>query len=113
MAGADRGSFVYSGGIVHRLQDLAALLALRQVNMTGVIVGKALYERRFALARGAGGARRRPTAVMHYKRVIPCLDVDRGRVVKGVAFVDLRDAGDPVELAASLRRRRRRRTRAA
>jgi imidazole glycerol-phosphate synthase subunit HisF len=33
-------------------------------------------------------------------RVIPCLDVDRGRVVKGVNFVDLRDAGDPVELAA-------------
>jgi cyclase len=37
---------------------------------------------------------------MHYKRVIPCLDVDGGRVVKGVGFVDLRDAGDPVELAA-------------
>jgi cyclase len=37
---------------------------------------------------------------MHYKRVIPCLDVDAGRVVKGVGFVDLRDAGDPVELAA-------------
>ena len=36
---------------------------------------------------------------MHYKRVIPCLDVDRGRVVKGTEFVDLRDAGDPVELA--------------
>jgi cyclase len=34
------------------------------------------------------------------KRVIPCLDVDRGRVVKGVSFVQLRDAGDPVELAA-------------
>jgi cyclase len=32
-------------------------------------------------------------------RVIPCLDVDKGRVVKGVNFVDLRDAGDPVELA--------------
>ena len=32
-------------------------------------------------------------------RVIPCLDVDGGRVVKGVNFVDLRDAGDPVELA--------------
>ena len=32
-------------------------------------------------------------------RVIPCLDVDQGRVVKGVNFVDLRDAGDPVELA--------------
>lgn len=35
---------------------------------------------------------------MHYKRVIPCLDVDNGRVVKGTGFVDLRDAGDPVEL---------------
>ncbi|MFP5298187.1 MAG: imidazole glycerol phosphate synthase subunit HisF [Actinomycetota bacterium] len=34
------------------------------------------------------------------KRVIPCLDVDKGRVVKGVRFVDIRDAGDPVELAA-------------
>ncbi len=34
------------------------------------------------------------------KRVIPCLDVTNGRVVKGVSFVDLRDAGDPVELAA-------------
>jgi cyclase len=37
---------------------------------------------------------------VHYKRVIPCLDVDRGRVVKGVGFLDLRDAGDPVELAS-------------
>lgn len=34
------------------------------------------------------------------KRIIPCLDVDAGRVVKGVRFVDLRDAGDPAELAA-------------
>ena len=34
------------------------------------------------------------------KRIIPCLDVDNGRVVKGVRFVELRDAGDPVELAA-------------
>jgi imidazole glycerol-phosphate synthase subunit HisF len=33
------------------------------------------------------------------RRVIPCLDVDKGRVVKGVEFVDIRDAGDPVELA--------------
>jgi cyclase len=37
---------------------------------------------------------------VHFKRVIPCLDVDRGRVVKGIEFVDIRDAGDPVELAA-------------
>jgi cyclase len=37
---------------------------------------------------------------MHYKRVIPCMDVDAGRVVKGTRFIDIRDAGDPVELAA-------------
>jgi cyclase len=34
------------------------------------------------------------------KRIIPCLDVDAGRVVKGIRFVDIRDAGDPVEMAA-------------
>ena len=45
--------------------------------------------------RGPGGARR----LMLLRRVIPCLDVDKGRVVKGVEFVNLRDAGDPVELA--------------
>ena len=33
------------------------------------------------------------------KRIIPCLDVDAGRVVKGIQFVDIRDAGDPVEVA--------------
>ncbi|HWO72194.1 MAG TPA: HisA/HisF-related TIM barrel protein, partial [Dehalococcoidia bacterium] len=37
--------------------------------------------------------------MMLTKRIIPCFDVDRGRVVKGVSFVELRDAGDPVELA--------------
>ena len=35
------------------------------------------------------------------KRIIPCLDVDAGRVVKGISFVELRDAGDPAELAAA------------
>ena len=38
------------------------------------------------------------------KRIIPCLDVDDGRVVKGASFVNLRDAGDPVELAAAYNR---------
>jgi cyclase len=38
---------------------------------------------------------------MPAKRIIPCLDVDAGRVVKGVRFVELRDAGDPAELAAA------------
>src|SRR6185295_10375135 len=45
--------------------------------------------------RGAAG----PGRLMLLRRVIPCLDVDKGRVVKGVEFVNLRDAGDPVELA--------------
>ena len=36
---------------------------------------------------------------MFTKRIIPCLDVNNGRVVKGVNFVDLKDAGDPVEIA--------------
>ncbi len=38
---------------------------------------------------------------MYTKRIIPCLDVHNGRVVKGVNFVDLRDAGDPVEIGAA------------
>jgi phosphoribosylformimino-5-aminoimidazole carboxamide ribotide isomerase len=48
IAQAVRGSFVYSGGIAS-LNDLRALAALRQVNMSGVIVGKALYEQRFTV----------------------------------------------------------------
>jgi cyclase len=43
---------------------------------------------------------RRPRDLVLTKRIVPCLDVDAGRVVKGVRFVDIRDAGDPVELAA-------------
>ena len=38
-------------------------------------------------------------SIMLTKRIIPCFDVDNGRVVKGISFVELRDAGDPVELA--------------
>ena len=49
VAAAVRGSFVYSGGI-GSLEHLSALAGLRQVNMAGVIVGKALYERRFTVA---------------------------------------------------------------
>src|SRR5207253_1588666 len=50
----------------------------------------------FADPSPAGGPR--PWAMLT-KRIIPCLDVDRGRVVKGVHFLQLRDAGDPVEVA--------------
>ena len=38
---------------------------------------------------------------MYTKRIIPCLDVNNGRVVKGVNFVDLKDAGDPVSVGAA------------
>jgi cyclase len=48
-------------------------------------------------AASANGHARRPTVLA--KRIIPCLDVTGGRVVKGVRFLDLRDAGDPVEQA--------------
>lgn len=49
-----------------------------------------------ALRIGSAGCGR---GIMFTKRIIPCLDVNAGRVVKGVNFVDLRDAGDPVEIA--------------
>jgi cyclase len=51
--------------------------------------------------RGWAGGRRGATAdqKMLTKRIIPCLDVDRGRVVKGINFLHLQDAGDPVEVA--------------
>ena len=38
---------------------------------------------------------------MHTKRIIPCLDVNNGRVVKGINFVNLKDAGDPVAVGAA------------
>ena len=58
--------------------------------------------------RGRPGADRRRRMSLAV-RVIPCLDVDAGRVVKGINFKELRDAGDPVELAQDLRRGGRRR----
>ena len=49
---------------------------------------------------GAVAGARNTLGGVHYKRVIPCMDIDAGRVVKGTKFLDIRDAGDPVELAA-------------
>jgi phosphoribosylformimino-5-aminoimidazole carboxamide ribotide isomerase len=51
IAGVVRGRFIYSGGI-GKLEDLLGLASLRQVNLGGVIVGKALYERKFTIAEG-------------------------------------------------------------
>jgi phosphoribosylformimino-5-aminoimidazole carboxamide ribotide isomerase len=56
VAEAVRGTFIYSGGI-GTLEDLRALAGLRQVNLTGVIVGKALYERRFGVAEARAALR--------------------------------------------------------
>jgi imidazole glycerol phosphate synthase subunit HisF len=55
--------------------------------------------RRVARLQGGAGSSPMPAALMLAKRIIPCLDVTAGRVVKGTNFVDLRDAGDPVEIA--------------
>ena len=77
-----------------------------------MICGRAIYsgDLDFAAAQARadelnGAAdRRKASALRHVtmlaKRIIPCLDVTGGRVVKGVNFVELRDAGDPVEIAA-------------
>ena len=71
------------------------------LGVEGAIVGKALYAGAFTLRATRLALTRLGAAPMSVAvRVIPCLDVDAGRVVKGVNFRDLRDAGDPVELAA-------------
>ena len=85
---------IASGGVASA-DDLRALAAFEVDGQAarGAIVGRAIYEHRFTVEERD----RRVLAV----RVIPCLDVDAGRVVKGVNFVGIRDAGDPVELAAA------------
>src|SRR5262249_21025192 len=61
--------------------------------------GRSIPARGHCRMRCAPRRARRSTSPMLAKRLIPCLDVKDGRVVKGVRFVDLRDAGDPVEAA--------------
>ncbi len=85
---------IASGG-VSTLGDVVSLSRIRSVG--ACVIGRALLDRRVQLAE----ARARiatPNAIP--ERIIPCLDVRDGRVVKGVNFVDIRDAGDPVECAA-------------
>ncbi len=84
---------IASGG-VSTLSDVVSLSRLP--NLSGCVIGRALLDRSINLSE----ARARvaiPNAIP--ERVIPCLDVRDGRVVKGVNFVDIRDAGDPVECA--------------
>jgi cyclase len=80
---------IASGGVSAR-SDLVSLS--RMGNVSGCVIGKALLEGRLRLSDVP-----LPNAIP--ERVIPCLDVRGGRVVKGVAFENIRDAGDPVECA--------------
>lgn len=92
----ETGLSVIASGGVSSLEDIYALGHLEQLGVEGVIVGKALYEEKFTLREAILAAKK----AANTRRVIPCLDVKEGRVVKGVKFGDLRDAGDPVEMAA-------------
>ena len=89
--------------IIHRLQRKAALAGKRCVRrllttpLAPLKVKDSGNFRRFPPIRTAAFC---AVIVMLAKRVIPCLDVDRGRVVKGTNFLNLRDAGDPVAVAA-------------
>lgn len=88
-----RVKLIASGGI-SQTSDLVSLARLG--NISGCVIGRALLERRIDLA----AARVRLAARNAVpERVIPCLDVRGGRVVKGVSFANIRDAGDPVECA--------------
>ena len=89
------------------MTDLRAIASLLPLGVDAAIVGKALYAGKFTLEEALEAVRRRSgrpsraAGMTVAVRVIPCLDVDGGRVVKGVNFLGLRDAGDPVELAAA------------
>ncbi len=104
---------VASGGVAS-LEDIIQLqkVAAEGVPIYGAIIGKALYTGAFTLAQALEVANgdtnnakeenetKGKNKAKGVKRIIPCLDVHEGRVVKGTNFVNLRDAGDPVELAA-------------
>lgn len=85
---------ILASGGVGTLRDLTSLA--RVPGVRGVIIGKALHERSFTF-REALATSLMPDSVP--VRIVPCLDVRDGRVVKGVNFSSIRDAGDPVECA--------------
>ena len=98
---------IASGGLAS-IDDIRRLTEPDCARLGGAIAGRALYDGRLdprtalALLRGAGFREPAGAIAMTLKaRVIPCLDVKDGRVVKGVNFVNLRDAGDPVESAVA------------
>lgn len=89
---------IASGGI-RNIDDISALKGL---GLYGAICGKSIYSGTLDLKQAISVAN--SGKHMRAKRIIPCLDIKGGRVVKGVKFVDIRDAGDPVECAAEYQR---------
>jgi imidazoleglycerol phosphate synthase, cyclase subunit len=84
---------IASGGV----STLSDVISLSRIGSVGAcVIGRALLDGRIRLAEARARVAT-PNAIP--ERVIPCLDVRDGRVVKGVNFVDIRDAGDPVECA--------------
>ena len=97
---------IASGGLAS-MDDIRRMVQPDAGKLEGAISGRALYDGRIDPARKhwllINAARKRRKRAMTLKaRVIPCLDVKDGRVVKGVSFVDLIDAGDPVEVGQGL-----------
>ena len=82
---------IASGGV----SDVAALAKLREIGASGAIIGTALYEKKLTLKDALDAARPKSDLT---KRIIPCLDVKNGKVVKGISFENLQDVGDPVSL---------------
>ena len=82
---------IASGGV----SDFSNLQKLKKLGARGAIVGKAIYENKIDLKKSL----QKLSPNFLTKRIVPCLDVKNGRTVKGVNFENLRDAGDPVELA--------------
>lgn len=82
---------IVAGGVT-KMSDLQAL---NKLGIESVIIGKALYEKTIDLREAISKFSSKNGLA---KRIIPCLDTKNGRVVKGLNFVKLRDAGDPVEL---------------
>ncbi len=89
----EQTEIIASGGI-RTSKDIDKILTYSN----GIIIGKALYSNKIARMELCSlNIKYNPTNLT--KRIIPCLDVKDGRVVKGINFKDLRDSGDPVELA--------------
>lgn len=84
------GLAITVAGGISRLEDI---IKLRDLGVTGAIIGKALYENKIDLKEALRNSERSFLA----KRIIPCMDMKNGRVVKCVNYLNPKDAGDPVK----------------